>query len=127
MVDYGTAMMLKDALKKLKPKVDALYAEWRKCERTNDWIKGNFSQSKILERLEDVLDNCGDAMEPSKRRRMQRRCQNLDKRIHERFEHECPHLTIKTLKAHNEYLIAKAQLNGLRVASKAYYLAVVDV
>ena len=127
MVDYGTAMMLKDQLKELEAKVDKLYTEWRQRDRRNDLVKEQFSQSKVLERLENLLDNYGDTMEPSKRRKIQRRCQNLYKRIDQRFEDECPYMTIQTLKLHNEYLLAKSQLNGLRVASKAYYLAVVDI
>jgi hypothetical protein len=127
MVDYGTTLTLKDQLKELKEKTEKLFEEWRKRERRNEWVKEQFPQSKILFQLEEKLDKHFDEMTNKERRKIMRRCNNLDKRIHQRFEEECPYMVIQTLKAYNDYLLSKSQLNGLRVAEKAYYLAVVDI
>lgn len=126
MVDYETSTLLKEQLDDFSARVDELYKAWMNLEIRNDGIKMEMSQSKLLERLERNLQNNYYGRTVKQNRAIAKRILNLEKRIDQRFETEYPAETIETLKAYNSYLLSKSQLNGLRLAHKAYYLAVVD-
>ncbi len=126
MADYKTFMILCRQQKSLAKEVKVCYNIWTDLNCINFEIKDEYSQSKILFRLEDKLDDKYHPHDSRDRKRMEKRCENLRRKIETRFAKEYPDATKATLEAHNLYLINKSKLNALRCAVCSYHSAVSD-
>lgn len=124
---YDTYLMLKDQQHQLETQVRSLYTTWRHMDCVNIDIKDNYSQSIVLFELEGKLYDKYHATCIQNRKRIEKRCKNLKKRIEERFLEEHPQRVRDTLEAYNLYLLNQCRLNALRVCVTAYHSALTDL
>ena len=126
MADYTTFMIIHRQQKSLEKEVRLLHSHWMELDCENIGIKDEYCQSKILFRLECKLFDKYHPHDSRDRKRMEKRCENLRRRIESRFSEEYPDKVRCTLEAHNLYLLNKSKLNALRCAASAYHSAVSD-
>ena len=125
--NYNTYLTLKYQKHELEIQVKCLYDIWRELDCRNIQIKDNYPQSMVLFQLEGKLYDKYHPYAIPNRKRMEKRCENLRKRIEQRFLEEYPEKVRDTLEAHNLYLVAKSKLDAIRVCVVAYHSGLTDI
>ena len=125
--NYETYLILNGQRQKLDFQVKSLYDKWRQMDLCNFRIKDEYSQSKMLFKIESILYDGHDNNPNRNTKRLRRRSDNLKKRIEQRFAEEFPERVVDTLKAHNLYLVNKSKLDALRICVVAYHSGLTDI